>query len=83
MKKKKITALFLAMAMVFTAVPAQGVMAEEMVLDSAETDDAEAIEETEVETADELSEEFSENAGIPEENSSEDNTVSDREADSD
>ena len=83
MKKKKITALFLVMAMVFTAVPAQGVMAEEMVLDSSEIDDAKAIEETEVETADELSEEFSENAGIPEENSSEDNTVSDREADSD
>ena len=64
MKKKKITALFLTMAMAFTAVPAQGVMAEEMFLDSAETDDAEAADELEEETADELpEEEISENAG--------------------
>lgn len=78
MKKKKITALFLTMAMAFIAVPTQAVMAEEMFLDSAETDDAEGADELEEETADELpEEEISENAGAAGENSDEEMDFSD------
>ena len=76
MKKKKITAMFLVLAMVFTTIPAQGVMAEEMVLDSEETDGTGNAED--METTEELAVETSENSGFTEEVSKEENSYTEK-----